>query len=335
MRRLATEWDFVLSTLQAPGEEGEIAADAVGVTILAGFLGAGKTTALGHLLQGDHGLRLMAVVNDLGAVNIDAALVEQSTDDVIQLTNGCGCCALGGDLARAVTELASARPPPDGVIVEASGIADPGAMATAIAAGTGARLDGIVTIVDAQAADAWLENPATRPLFRRQLDAAHIVVLNKTDLAGENQQKALTARLGELAPGRPVIPAALGRLDSRIVLGAALRGARADPGSQPHEDDIFATRAISLADAVKRKDLMAFLENPAPGLLRLKGFVHLTGEGRSVLHVVQAVGRMWCIEPVSHGGLTEPPWRGLVLIGLAANVDDWGGDDIATNHFTY
>ena len=86
---------------------------------------------------------------------------------------------------------------------------------------------------------------------------------------------------------------------------------------------------------MKRKDLTAFLENPAPGLLRLKGFVHLTGEGRSVLHVVQAVGRMWCIEPVSHGGLTEPPWRGLVLIGLAANVDDWGGDDIATNHFTY
>ncbi|MFP6774958.1 MAG: GTP-binding protein [Alphaproteobacteria bacterium] len=335
MRRLAAEWDFVLSTLAAPGEDGELAAGSVGVTILAGFLGAGKTTALGHLLQGDHGLRLMAVVNDLGAVNIDAALIERSSDDVIQLTNGCGCCALGGELGRVVEELGAASPPPDGIIVEASGIADPGAMATAIAAGTNARLDGIVTLVDAQAADTWLENPATRPLFQRQLDAAHVLVLNKTDLVGENQQKALTARLGELAPGRPIIPTSHGRLDSRIVLGAALRGARADPGNRPHEDAIFETRAIPLADAVERRDLVAFLEAPATGLLRLKGFVHLAGEGGEVLHIVQAVGRMWRIDPLPGDGASDPPWRGLILIGLAAQVEDWGGDDIAAHHFTY
>jgi G3E family GTPase len=332
LRRLVAEWDFVLSTLQAPGRETKPETSRVGVTILAGFLGAGKTTALRHLLQGDHGLKLTAVVNDMGAVNIDAAMVERNTveqdrAEVITLTNGCSCCAMSGDLARAIDELAASDAPPDGIIIEASGIADPAAMATIVAASTVAQLDGIVTIVDAQAADTWLENPATEPLFQRQLDAGHIIVLNKADLMPERRLEDLTARLGQLAPGRPVITAEHGRLEAWVIMGAALRGARAEPDRRHHQADIFASRAIALPDAIDRQALTTFLENPAPGLLRIKGFVRLRGEGRQVPHVVQAVGRMWNIEPLWDAGpgndVSEPPWLGLILIGLAAQAEAW------------
>ena len=323
LRRLVTEWELLVTTLQAPhGADDEALPNRVGVTILTGFLGSGKTTLLRHLLQDGHGLKLAAVVNDVGAVNIDAALIGTAAGGVTKLTNGCSCCALGAELGRTIHGLATQRAPPDGIIIEASGIADPVGMATIVATQGRARLDGVVAVVDATALDSWLDNPATQSLFQRQLDAAHLLVLNKADLASAGMIAGATARLGALAPGRPVIKTVQGRLDADVALGAALRGARTAPPDQPHDSGAFATRTIALSRPIDRQDLVAFLENSPTGLLRVKGFVELRGEPGRV-HMVQAVGRMWSIEPLRKAPPATQPANGLVLIGLSAPAGLW------------
>ena len=328
LRRLVAEWELLVSTLQAPQDTAEpLSSDRVGVTILAGFLGAGKTTMLRHLLQGEHGLKLAVVVNDVGAVNIDAALVAQASGGIVELTNGCSCCALGAELGRTIKDLATQSEPPDEIIIEASGLADPVGLATIVAAHAQARLNGIVTMVDVTALDSWRENPATAPLFQRQLDAAHLLVLNKADLVSDTAIAEATARLGTIAPGRPVMTTEQGRLDVDVALGAARRGARATPAHLPHDTSGFATRTISFPAPVDRNGLAAFLGNPPRGLLRVKGFIE-TLDAPGCLHLVQSVGRMWSIEPLAQH-LAQPhhadrPANALVLIGLAAHEKVWG-----------
>src|SRR5665213_3036640 len=95
------------------------------LTVIGGFLGAGKTTLLTHLLRGDHGRRIAVLVNDFGAINIDAELVRSRTADTISLANGCACCSVAGDLTRALVALAQREDPPDAIVLEASGLADP------------------------------------------------------------------------------------------------------------------------------------------------------------------------------------------------------------------
>lgn len=290
------------------------------MTVLAGFLGSGKTTMLRHLLQGRHGLKLAAVVNDVGAVNIDAAMVANADNDVVELTNGCSCCALGPELGRSIDALATRAEPPDGILIEASGIADPAGIGAVVAGNVLARLDGIITVIDAPALKSWLENPATAPLLQRQLDAAHLLALNKADLVDAGELAAIMDRLAELAPGRPVIATEMGRLDPDVALGAALHGARPEPVHSAHDADRFAAKSIPMTQPIARGQLAAFLDSPPPGLLRVKGFVEtLEDPGRR--QSVQAVGRMWRIEPVESN---KPVDNTLVLIGMADQVETWG-----------
>ena len=115
---------FVAPTIRRPRPR-RPAVRAVPVTVVGGFLGAGKTSLVRHLLTGDHGLRLAVVVNDVGAINIDAALVADTESERIELTNGCSCCSLGPDLARSLHDLAHRPDPPDAIIIEASGVGGP------------------------------------------------------------------------------------------------------------------------------------------------------------------------------------------------------------------
>ncbi len=136
------------------------AGTALPVVVVAGFLGAGKTTLLAHLLARPGGRRITALVNDMAALDIDAGLIAERHDNILSLTNGCAYCSQSGGAARALLDVLTRPERPDLVLLEASGIADPWALAQIVGGLPGHRLDHVVTLVDAT-------GPATQPLFPR------------------------------------------------------------------------------------------------------------------------------------------------------------------------
>ena len=168
----------------------------VPVTLLAGYLGAGKTTTLNHLLaRTDRPIAVL--VNDVGEINIDQRLIARRHGDVVELTDGCICCSLANGLADAFEQLKARPSAPDHLVIELSGVADP-TQVVPWARSPGFRLDSVVTMVDAEHIVDRLEDPLTSPLIQRQLDAAD-VVLDDQDRPGRRCRSARGDR-----PGPPV-----------------------------------------------------------------------------------------------------------------------------------
>lgn len=217
------------------------------VTVLSGFLGAGKTTVLRHWLTQSAGRRWAAVVNDVAAINIDAQLVRAAgAQRVIELGNGCVCCSVRDELAETVAEL-SASGQYEHILVETTGVADPRAIADLFirrnafgkALGDFARLHTLVTVIDAKAFFAAWQASTTRPaatadaaasqargvkpifeLMLDQAECADLLVLNKADLVSAEEMIRLEAVLAELNPRARLIRAEQGRIGWDAMLGA-------------------------------------------------------------------------------------------------------------------
>src|ERR1700732_143166 len=154
---------------------------SVPVVLVAGFLGAGKTTVVNHLLAHAQGRRIAAVVNDFGAINIDAELITGASDGVVSLGNGCICCSLQGDLLRTLAALLRRDPRPEFIVIETSGVADPSDIVRNLMdpmIWREAPLETVLCVVDATTPAAKLNDP----LLRSQLRAADVLALSKTDL---------------------------------------------------------------------------------------------------------------------------------------------------------
>ena len=190
------------------------------VTVLTGYLGAGKTTLLNRILSEDHGKRYAVIVNEFGEIGIDNDLIVGADEEVFEMNNGCVCCTVRGDLIRVLSGLMKRKGGFDAIIIETTGLADPGPVAQTffvdedVKART--RLDSVTTVVDAKHVLLRLSDSKEA---REQIAFADQIVLNKTDLVSEDDLRMLEARLRRLNPLAPIHRAQRSNVPLDTILG--------------------------------------------------------------------------------------------------------------------
>ena len=242
----------------------------VPILLVAGFLGAGKTTVVNHLLAYAQGRRIAAVVNDFGAINIDAELIAGASDGVVSLANGCICCTLEGDLLRTLATLLRRDPKPEYIVIETSGIADPADIVRNLMDPVifrEAPLETVLCVVDATQSLAKLDDA----LLKSQLRAADIVALSKVDLVDEGVRAALRDAVRAARPAAVVVDAINGEVPTALLFPA-------DPDHVPREvsprrpaEDRFETLSWTSDRPLSLPKLQAAIARLAPKLARAKG----------------------------------------------------------------
>ncbi|MBW4936031.1 CobW family GTP-binding protein [Marinobacter sp. F4206] len=301
--------------------------EPVPVTIITGFLGAGKTSLLNHILSGKHGRRIAVLVNDFGAVNIDEALIENREGEVISLANGCICCSLSAGLQVSAARLVRRRPQPDHIIIETSGVSDPFEVANAFNdpdLKPFAPLEGVVTVVDAELAPT-LEGDMLN-LARCQVYAADVIILNKTDLVDEGGRRRAMEWLQTLAPHARVIESVHGRVPLELLFdigGAAEleRGAvlRNNDGARRHDEPPFDTYTFESDIPLPVQRLHTLLRRLPKTVFRVKGIINLAEKPEHPC-VLQATGKRAALTIGQPWGERRPATQ-IVFIGARGGVD--------------
>jgi cobalamin biosynthesis protein CobW len=296
------------------------------VTVITGFLGAGKTTLIRHLMQNPQGKRLAILVNEFGTVGVDGDILKSCADDncpvenIVELANGCICCTVADDFIPTIEALMALPQRPDHILIETSGLALPKPLLKAFdwpAIRSKITVDGVIALADAEAvaagrfapnveavdaqrmADPSLdhETPLSE-VFEDQLACADIVLMTKADLAGEAGLAAAKAIIQAESPRPiPILAMSEGIIDPALILGLnakaeddlAARPSHHD-GHDDHEHDDFDTVVIDLPEISDVDALVIAIQRLAneQNILRVKGYVAVTGKPMRLL--VQAVG---------------------------------------------
>jgi cobalamin biosynthesis protein CobW len=322
-------------------------------TVVTGFLGAGKTSLIQHLLRNANGRRLALIINEFGELGVDGEIlrgcgIESCRDeDIVELANGCICCTVADDFLPTIEKLINRDDPPDHIVIETSGLALPKPLVRAFnwpEVRTRVTVDGVVAVIDGPAAAAGLfaadpeavsarrrDDPSLdhdsplEELFEDQVNCADLIVLNKIDqLDAETRRRAEAAVRNGGERRVTIVPAAYGAVDPAVLLGLdaaaeddlAARPSHHDGEGEDHDHDDFESFAIPIAPLSSPQ---AILDRLLPaidrhGILRVKGFLEVAGKDMRL--VLQGVGRR-----LQH--YYDRPWRNgesraghLVVIGL-------------------
>ncbi|MFT4037106.1 MAG: GTP-binding protein [Thermomicrobiales bacterium] len=293
------------------------------VTVIGGYLGAGKTTLLNQLLHHNQGQRTAVLVNDFGAVSIDAQLITSHEGDTISLANGCICCSLAAGFLNVLTALRARVPAPERIVVEASGVALPQKIAQ-YGRLPGFRLEGVIVLVDAETIRTRACDRLVGKTVRRQLEGADLLVLTKTDLISAQETAAVRAWLRARVPDTPLVMAEQGHVPLSVVFGA---GAAAPPSEArglpedaalPH-DIAHDTVSLRWEQPVPEDAFQAFAAALPTTVLRGKGIIWLA-EHPDRQMIFQRVGKRWSLTPGDRWG-AEPAATHVVFIGPAGALD--------------
>lgn len=278
-------------------------------TVIGGFLGAGKTTLLNRLLRGAPGRRFAVMVNDFGALDIDGRLVAEHAGDTIALANGCLCCTIGDSLVTTLLALLDGARRFDHIVVEASGVADPGRIADLAVIEPRLQRDGVIVMVDAGEVRRRAADRRVGDTITRQLAAADLLVLNKTDLAGD--LALLRCWLSTQSPA-PVLEARHADVPIDLLFGLEQRGVP----SAGEPTDAFASWSYEWPDPVDRAGVLAMLRD-AQGLLRAKGILRFADspDRRTVVHLVGSR-----LDVTDDGAWPDGTASRLVLLGVKAGI---------------
>ncbi len=323
-------------------------------TVITGFLGAGKTTLVRHMLENAGGRRIALIINEFGDVGVDGEVLKGcgdalcKEDDIIELANGCICCTVADDFVPTMQKLIKRDDAPDHIVIETSGLALPQPLVKAFnwpEIRSRVTVDGVVAVVDGPAlsegrfahderavdeqrrADPELDHESPlHELFEDQLNCADMILLNKSDLLGDGDIERLSGQLQpEIRPGARLVPTSQGRIDVGALLG--LSAAAEDDletrkshheleGEEDHDHDDFETFIVADGEIEDRDALLDRIEAAIRkhDILRLKGFVALRDSPARLL--IQAVGPRI-------NSYFDRPWRdgeprasSLVVIGL-------------------
>ena len=206
------------------------------VTILTGFLGAGKTTLLNHILTNQQGVKTAVLVNEFGEIGIDNDLIIATGDDMVELSNGCICCSINGELLDAVYRILDRPDPVDYLVVETTGLADPLPVAMTFLGSDlrdQTRLDSIITLVDAENfSDEILDGEVARA----QVVYGDILLLNKCDLVSEERLTAVEAKLREIKTDARILRSVKGEVNLPLLLSVGLFESDKVAAQQNHDD---------------------------------------------------------------------------------------------------
>lgn len=284
----------------------------VPVSIIGGFLGAGKTTAVNHLLRHSR-TRIAVLVNDFGALNIDAALLSDADENnIFALANGCVCCSIGPDFSATLSRILALRPTPERLVIEASGVSDPWRIAQLVKLNKSTQLEAVIVLADAQAlpaqyADRWMQDT-----LERQIARSDLICLNKCDIASTAERHAARATLETIRPGVSVIEIKGGALPIGLLNAPYTDKGRGLVAQAPAHD--IKQWSWVPPGALDEEQLRTALTNLPASIWRGKGFLHLH-DARQV--VLQLVGRRWTLN--AYEGTAADA---LVLLGTPEMPDE-------------
>ena len=288
----------------------KLSEDLIEVSVIGGYLGAGKTTLVNHILR-EVSERVAVMVNDFGEINIDETLIDSSNENTISLTNGCICCSLVDGFATALESVVSFRPRPTRLVIEASGVADPGTIA-AHGHGPGFALDAVIVVADAVRLIEQIADPLVGQTVAGQIRAADVIVLNKIDLC--DTLTSVNAELSELNPKALLIYTSEAKADLDLLFGREILRTVSSAGHV----GTFESRTHESTQPILRENLEALIKNLPSDIQRVKGIIRLA-EAPRIPMVFQLVGRSWDLRALADRE-KSPEGNRLVVIGPKGSI---------------